>query len=149
MLHVKGLVICFYLGWSGSILEIRTNIIKVGSKSWLLTCSSNITLSLPSYVYTLFLLCNGYLSLLYFCLQLYGICSDFNASLLRFWPHCTAKKTIWRWREMIKNYFMISFLTFPRTYLAWCIENAKIIKIKLLIIKFCSGLFFIKQKPNY
>ena len=41
--------------------------------SWLLTCSSNITLSLPSY--TGFALkrelnfCNGYLSLLYFCLE--------------------------------------------------------------------------------
>ena len=39
LLLVKGLVICFYLGWSGSILQIRTNIIKVGSKSWLFTCS--------------------------------------------------------------------------------------------------------------
>ena len=36
LLHVKGLVICFYLGWSGSILQIRTNMIKVGSESWLL-----------------------------------------------------------------------------------------------------------------
>ena len=34
-LRVKGLVICFYLGWSGSILQVRTNLIKVGSKSWL------------------------------------------------------------------------------------------------------------------
>ena len=49
LLHVKGLVVCFYLGWSGSILQFRQNIIKVGSKLWLLTCSSNITLSLPSY----------------------------------------------------------------------------------------------------
>ena len=48
LLRVKGLVICFYLGWSGRILQIRTNIIKVGSKSWLLTCSSKIILSLPS-----------------------------------------------------------------------------------------------------
>ena len=38
------------LGWSGSTLPIRTNIIKVGSKLRLLTCSSNITLSLPSYI---------------------------------------------------------------------------------------------------
>ena len=29
LLLVKGFVICFYLGWSGSILQIRTNIIKV------------------------------------------------------------------------------------------------------------------------
>ena len=52
--QTKMLVTCerfgdFYLAWSGSILQIRTNIIKVGSKSWLLTGSSNITLSLPSY----------------------------------------------------------------------------------------------------
>ena len=38
----------FYLGWSGSILQFRQNIIKVGPKSWLLTCSSKITLSIPS-----------------------------------------------------------------------------------------------------
>ena len=74
LLHIQGLVICFYLGWSGSILHIRQNIIKVGSKSWLLTCSSNMTLSLPSY--TGFALtrelnfCNGYLSLMYFWLNL-------------------------------------------------------------------------------
>ena len=40
LLRVKGLGICFYLGWSGSILQFRQNRIKVGSKSWLLTCSS-------------------------------------------------------------------------------------------------------------
>ena len=40
---------CYYLGWSGSILQFRQNIKKVGLKSWLLTCSSIITLSLPSY----------------------------------------------------------------------------------------------------
>ena len=39
----------FYLGWSSSILQVRTNMIKVGSKSWLFTCSSNITLNLPLY----------------------------------------------------------------------------------------------------
>ena len=69
LLRVKGLVICFYLGWSGSILQFRQNIIKVGSKSWLLTCSSNITLSLPSYTGSALKrelnFCNGYLSLLY------------------------------------------------------------------------------------
>ena len=70
LLRVKGLVICFYLGWSGSILQFRQNIIKVGSKSWLLTCSSNITLSLPSYTGSALKrelnFCNGYLSLLNF-----------------------------------------------------------------------------------
>ena len=71
LLRVKGSVICFYLGWSGSILQFRQNKIKVGSKSWLLTCSSNITLSLPSYTGSALKreihFCNGYLSLLYFC----------------------------------------------------------------------------------
>ena len=43
LLRVRGLVNCFYLGWSGSILQFRQNIIKVRTKSWLLTCSSNIT----------------------------------------------------------------------------------------------------------
>ena len=37
LLRVKGLLFCFYLGWSGSILQFRQNIIMVGSKSWLLT----------------------------------------------------------------------------------------------------------------
>ena len=43
MQQTKMLVTCqrfddlFYLGWSGSTRQIRTNIIKVGSKSWLLT----------------------------------------------------------------------------------------------------------------
>ena len=32
LLLVKSFVICFYLGWSGSVLQIRTNIIKVCSK---------------------------------------------------------------------------------------------------------------------
>jgi hypothetical protein len=31
--RVKGLVIWFFLGWSGSILQFRQNITKVGSKS--------------------------------------------------------------------------------------------------------------------
>ena len=70
LLRVKGLVICFYLGWSGRILQFRQKIIKVGSKSWLLTCSSNITLSLPSYTGSALKrklnYCNIYLSLLYF-----------------------------------------------------------------------------------
>ena len=39
LLRVKGLVVGFYLGWSGHTLLIRK--IKVGSKSLLLTCSSN------------------------------------------------------------------------------------------------------------
>ena len=74
MLCFKGLVFCFYLGRSGSILQFRQNIIKVGSKSWLLTCSSNITLSLPSYTGSVLKrelnFCNGYLSLLYFWVDL-------------------------------------------------------------------------------
>ena len=71
MFRVKGLVICLYLGRSGSIFQFRQNMIKVGSKSWLLTCSSDITLSLPSYTGSALKrelkFCNGCLSLLYFC----------------------------------------------------------------------------------
>ena len=56
-----------YFGWSGSIFQFRQNIIKVGSKSWLLTCSINIVLSLPSFNgFTLkreLNFCNAYLSL--------------------------------------------------------------------------------------
>ena len=59
--------------WSGSILQFRQNITKVGSKSWLLTCSSNITLRLLSYTGSALkrelYFCNSYLSLLYFWLQ--------------------------------------------------------------------------------
>jgi hypothetical protein len=33
LLRVKGLVISFYLGWSGNTLLITKHIIKVGSKS--------------------------------------------------------------------------------------------------------------------
>ena len=47
-------------------LQFRQNIIKVVSKSWLLTCSGNITLSLPSYngsaLKRKLNFCNGYLS---------------------------------------------------------------------------------------
>ena len=79
LLLVKGLVICFYLGWSGSILPIRTNIIKVCSKSWLLTCSSNISLSLPLYTVSALKrelnFCNGYVSLLYFWYIMYKMSS--------------------------------------------------------------------------
>ena len=39
LLLVKGLVICFHFGWSGSTQPIRTNIIKAGSKSGLFICS--------------------------------------------------------------------------------------------------------------
>ena len=77
LLRVKDLVICFYLGWAGSILQFRQYIIKVGSMSWLLTCGSSITLSLPSYTGAALKrelnLCNCYLSLLYFWPQLRGV----------------------------------------------------------------------------
>ena len=68
----------FWGGWSGSILQLRQDIIKVGSKSWLLTCSSNTTLSLPSYTGSALKrelnFCNGYLSLLYFWyISLWGL----------------------------------------------------------------------------
>ena len=77
LLRAKGLVFRFYLGWSGSILQFRQNIIKVGSKSWLLICSSNITLSLPSYngsaLKRVLNFCNDYFSLLHFCRSLFRI----------------------------------------------------------------------------
>ena len=60
-----GVLFLFGLVWSGSILQFRQNIRKVGSKSWLLICSSNITLSLPSYTGSALErelnFCNGYL----------------------------------------------------------------------------------------
>ena len=66
LLRVKGLVICFYLGWS----SVQTKYSKVRSKSRLFTCSSNITLSLTSYTDPALKrelnFCNSYLSLLYF-----------------------------------------------------------------------------------
>ena len=62
----------FVFIWAGLTVffSLEKNIIKVGSKSWLLTCSTNITLSLPSYTGSALKrklnFCNGYLSLLYF-----------------------------------------------------------------------------------
>ena len=61
----------FGLVWQYS--SIQKNIIKVGSKPWILTCSCLITLSLPFYTEPdskrELNFCNGYLSLLYFCLR--------------------------------------------------------------------------------
>ena len=94
----KDLVICFYLGWAGSILKFRQNIIKVDSKSWLITCGSNTTLSLPSY--TGFALkrelnfCNGYLSLLYF------------------WVHTTYRRAVFRFSNLIVIDWLFLFLSF-------------------------------------
>ena len=60
----------FGLVWQYSL--IQKNIMKVGSKPRLLTSFSNITLSLPSLYFSEskreLNFCNGYLSLLYFCL---------------------------------------------------------------------------------
>ena len=67
-----GELFLFGLVWQYS--SIQKNIIKVGSKSWILTCSCHITLSLPFYTYPALKreldFCNGYLSLLYFCYHL-------------------------------------------------------------------------------
>ena len=78
--QTKMLVTCQRFGdlcLSGSILQYRQNIIKVGSKSWVLSCSSNITLSLPPYNGSTLKrelnFCNGYLSLLYFCIWKYYV----------------------------------------------------------------------------
>ena len=63
-----GELFLFGLVWQYS--SIQKNIIKVGSKSWILTCSCHIILSLPFYTYPAskreLNFCNGYLSLLYF-----------------------------------------------------------------------------------
>ena len=76
-LFLVGLVSC-------SILQFRQNIIKAGSKSWLLTCSSNITFSLPSYTGSALKrglnFCNSYLSLLYFCLSIFFTLTSFSSS---------------------------------------------------------------------
>ena len=65
----------FILGWSGSILQFRQYMIKVGSKSWLLTCSSNRTLSLPVCTVSRELTFhNGYISLLYFWVKVLLFC---------------------------------------------------------------------------
>ena len=87
----------FYLGWTGSILQIRTNIIKVGSKSWLLTCSSNINLSLPSYTGSALKrelnFYKGYLGLQYFWpRQWYKIlCYESHTQLDTYRPGSTAR----------------------------------------------------------
>ena len=58
----------FGLVWQYS--SIQKNIVKVGSKSWILTCSCHITLSLPFYTDPAskreLNFSNGYLGLLYF-----------------------------------------------------------------------------------
>ena len=62
-----GDLLLFGLVWQYSTNQNQYN---KGSKSWLLTCSSNITLNLPSYTGSALKrelnFCNGYLSLLYF-----------------------------------------------------------------------------------
>ena len=65
LLGVKGLLICFYLDWSGS-------------KSWLLTCSNDITLSVPSY--------NGS-----------GLKRELNFCNLNlhFWAHLMIREPVW------------------------------------------------------
>ena len=67
--QIFGDLFLFGLVWQYS--SIQKNIMKVGSKPRLLTCISNITLSLPSLYFSEskreLNFCNGYLSLLYFC----------------------------------------------------------------------------------
>ena len=53
LLCVKGLVFCFYLDWSGSILQFRQIIIKVGSKLSLVQSHGYL---LAAYLHTLVLL---------------------------------------------------------------------------------------------
>ena len=79
MQQTKMLVTCerfgnlflFGLVWQCSSVQKKYN--KVDSKSWLITCRSDITYSLPSYTGSglkkELKFCNGYLSLMYFCLR--------------------------------------------------------------------------------
>ena len=56
LLRVKGLMICFYLGWSGSILQFRQNIIQIFNKDEKdsnLQFQSILVLILYTYVHTL------------------------------------------------------------------------------------------------
>ena len=76
--QTKMLVMCqrfgdwFLFGLVWQYSSIQKNMIKVGAKSWMLTCSCHITLSLPFYTdpdsKRELNFCNGYLSLLYFCI---------------------------------------------------------------------------------
>ena len=50
LLRVKDLAICFYFGWSGSILYMyQKQIRNKGRFKDVATCSNNITLRVPSY----------------------------------------------------------------------------------------------------
>ena len=150
LLHVKGLAICFYLGWSGSILQFRQSIIKVGSKSWLLTCSSNITLSLPSYTGSALKrelnFCNGYLSLLYFWAGLFTYQNFYNSASFRFelWSSFhlvehlsrTFKFNVWRSKKIGTCIFKYKF---------WVWLKSKIINI--LGRKSGRGMHLIVPRP--
>ena len=65
----------FFLGLVWQYSSIQKNIIKVGAKSLMLTCSYHITLSLPFYtdpdLKRELNFCNGYLSLLYFWIYIF------------------------------------------------------------------------------
>ena len=76
----------FGLVWQYS--SIQKNIIKVESKSWILTCSCHVTLSLPFYTEPAskreLNFCNGYLSLLYFWIALIAIPISCTYIILKF-----------------------------------------------------------------
>ena len=123
----------FFWGWSGSILQFRQNIIKVGSKSWLLTCSSNITLSLPSYTGSALkrepifcmaiLVCcifahmyQSHLSgcpilrlKLYFCYQLFSICVNCTVQKLKS-VHNSKTLLLCLHKESIQRSYKLCFL---------------------------------------
>jgi hypothetical protein len=114
LLHVKVLVICFHLGWSGSILQFRQNIVKVGSKSWLLTFSSIITLSLPSYTDSALNrelnFCNGHLSLLYFWWQ-------FEHIIFPNGPRVLTADAFYRWIKTASRTFAYNFWLYATVWL--------------------------------
>ena len=95
--QIFGDLFLFGLVWQYS--SIQKNIMKVGSKPWLLTCISNITLSLPSLYFSEskreLNFCNGYLSLLYFWFRGFGFqIFDRSFPLLIFFSNFNFKKAL-------------------------------------------------------
>ena len=111
--------------------SVRTKYDKGRFKSWLLTCSSNITFSLPSYTGSALKrglnFCNSYLSLLYFCLSISFTLTSFSSSSeffvsFSFWEsmikifydkkknRCSVyknKKNYQHWRLLLENVLCI------------------------------------------
>ena len=104
MLHVKGLVIGFYLGFSN-----QKNIMKVGSKSLLLTCSSN---KLWAYLYYIFLIRRESYIFVTAILVCYIFDWDRNAAFAPIsFEVCTVKCYLKWWHSIISDVIWATFLT--------------------------------------